>query len=177
LPKAHDEYNDADAACGLACLAITEGQWRTGAEKAVRALLLKSTLTIGDYGLVQNLGRCLTRLDNRELPGIAELVKHASGSPVADLVMTVAAFALHSRSPEAAQLLKSGLVDEARSAASDSLIFTQAVVLQERTKELERARRSAVSSLPNSFRGHITAFYAYGNFGFIFEEQRCRRAF
>lgn len=165
-----DELDDPSAARALAWIAADAEDWRGTAEKLTRALLLEAQLTVNDQDTLINLGRCLSRLQDRELAGLALLAQKASSSPLAELARIVAAFSLQSTNPAAAEQLRTGNLDQARSLAADSSIFRTIDNLREKLAVLEASHRSGLSDSSRSSTGHITAYYPAGRFGFVFDE-------
>ncbi len=86
------------------------------------------------------------------------------------MVLSVAAFSINRRSPDSAQMLFRGDLDAARKVVSDSLIFSESTILQERLKEVERAKTPQAVTSDAVLSGRITAFYPQGSFGFIIQD-------
>lgn len=159
--------NDPDAYMALAWLAVRDQDWKGAAERLTRRLTSQERLTADDQDTLLNLGRCLHRMEDREVAGVAELVHKAAGSPVADIAALVAAFSLEQKNPEAARRLRLRDLDGAKTLEPKSKVFES---LQEKLRALEASQQTSSSSVQAQGAGRITAFYPGRDFGFVFDE-------
>ena len=151
------------AAKALAYQAAEDGDWEGACRCFFQHTELRPSLSPQDHDTLIAFGRALTHLPSREMPGLASIIDKCSDSDTKNLAQILLAFTLAPGSDQAASLVLSGNIAQARLVSPTSPVFETPPDLPPSTDE----STSLVSGSPKTRTGKVSANYKWGGYGFL----------
>ena len=169
----------------LAQVSIERENYKKAAEYLCRAALLAGQELSVDR--VVAIGRCISKIEDRDVIGLSSLLRDSLSVRILHVVRRVIAFSLVKENREAATLVLSGQIDEARKLAPNASVFQELPPILENADWLYPKIRGGIEKLtevmpvaestpavrqfyPQQLRGRITTYYADRGYGFLVED-------
>ncbi|MBI1763516.1 MAG: hypothetical protein HYR56_18995 [Acidobacteria bacterium] len=167
---------DDSASLGLAHLSVQEKDWESAAKYLCRFVKrMPADNPALQQEILLNIGRCISNLSNKELPGLAAITLLAQTPLARRTSLALLAFSLRERFLPAAKVALQGNLELARSLASGSPVFDEAdgLDLKHHEPALNLAELTRdLKSQQQILSGHISSVFPDRWFGFLSEDSR-----
>lgn len=154
------------AAKALAYQAAEDGDWEGSCKYFFQHIEFRPSLSSQDHDTLIAFGRALSHLPSRAMPGLASIIEKCPDSDTKNLARILLAFTLAPESDQAASLVLSGNIAQARVVSPASPVFDNPPDLPPTTDK----SGSHISGSPKTRTGKVSANYRLGGYGFLTDD-------